>query len=127
MVEEQPGKTGNTMHWFLSSIIIFLYWQEFCPQDQLNYGKVDIRNIAGVFIMLSVGLLISFVALMYEYYFYKYYKGSKIEKRVNDKYEKYEEMKRTVVEKYEKILRCGRAKKIENKPGLIQKLDVENK
>ena len=85
--------------------------QEFCPEDELDNGSVSIKDIAGVFVMLSVGSLISVVILIFEYFIFKYYKGSKCEARVNDKVVKLERIVRAGVEIYEKILRCGRAKR----------------
>ena len=84
--------------------------QEFCPEDELDNGSVSIKDIAGVFVMLSVGSLISVVILIFEYFIFKYYKGSKCEARINDKVKKLERIVRAGVEIYEKILRCGKAK-----------------
>ena len=85
--------------------------QEFCPEDELDYGSVSIKDIAGVFVMLTVGSLISVVILIFEYFVFKYYKGSKCEARVNEQVLKFERIVRAGVEIYEKILRCGRAKR----------------
>ena len=71
---------------------------------------------------------------IYEYFFYKYYRGSQIEARFNDMFEQFEGLVRAGVEIYEKIvsfiywiLSFGRLKKFDNKPEVIEKLDIENK
>ena len=110
------------------------FYQEFCLEDLLSDGSVDIADIAGVFVMLAVGSLVGIAAVIYEYFFYKYYRGSQIEARFNDMFEQFEGLVRAGVEIYEKIvsfiywiLSFGRVKKFDNKPEVIEKLDIENK
>ena len=71
---------------------------------------MKIEDFAGTFVILTVGSLLSIVILIFEFFIFKYYKGSKWEARVNDKVEKLERIVRTGVEIYDKILRCGKAK-----------------
>ena len=77
--------------------------------------------------MVTVGSLVSIVILIIEYFIFKFYKGSKCEAWVNDKVEKIERMVKAVVEIYEKIVRCGRKKKVDSKQEVIKKLDMESK
>jgi hypothetical protein len=52
------------------------WWNHIDETSKCNFGEqsegITIQNSAGVFIVVFVGILISFIILIFEYFYYKY-------------------------------------------------------